>query len=117
MAVIYERKLEGGGAVRIHDDYAVKTEEEKQAIIDAVSRAILIIISEKPERKRDRSRCRNETAKAVCEDKLIKNLMNSVWSRKIPFELCKNLLYDCFFLHYTYTYPAPHGVYEGRTMI
>ena len=30
-----------------------------------------LCVPEKPERKRDRSRCRNETAKAVCEDKPI----------------------------------------------
>ena len=53
MAVIYERKLEGGGAVRIHDDYAVKTEEEKQAIIDAVSRVYMNqYIREAREKKR-----------------------------------------------------------------
>ncbi len=53
MAVIYERKLEGGGTVRIHDDDAVKTEEEKQAIIDAVSRVYINhYIREAREKKR-----------------------------------------------------------------
>lgn len=41
MGVIYEKKFAGGGAVRIHDDDAVQTEEEKQAIINAVSRVYI----------------------------------------------------------------------------
>lgn len=31
MAVIYEKRYEGGGAVRVHDDYLPRTESERRA--------------------------------------------------------------------------------------